>query len=385
MLTQENVRKLIRDSATTPGQKWHGDGRSLFLVTRGGKGSWVLHFRDPREGGAVRNAGIGSAEVLPAAAARKKRDSFMAALSEGREVGLLTREKRNEIFGTAADAWLSNHAEEWNESTRADNKALYALHVPDAFKAMPLALITPEHVADVLRPIWNGPGSNRGTRVRRIIFGTLASKGVHPNPARWEDGPLSNLLSRKAAAVVHHEAMAWRDVPAFLKTKGDSLEDRAGRFIILTAVRRKEGLAATWGEFDLKAKVWTIPAERTKRRKPHTVPLSDAAIACMGKPGRADALVFTRTGGMVGSKTLDQNWLPKAPSGAPYTLHGFRATFGTWAEENGYAPALIDRALGHSKEDRDTQASVRESYQRSQLTEQRRDLMAKWAKFVTGR
>jgi integrase len=34
-------------------------------------------------------------------------------------------------------------------------------------------------------------------------------------------------------------------------------------------VRTGETLGATWGEIDLKAKLWTIPAERMKARAEH--------------------------------------------------------------------------------------------------------------------
>ncbi len=58
--------------------------------------------------------------------------------------------------------------------------------------------------------------------------------------------------------------MPYAELPAFIATLGDSIEDRAGRFVILTAVRRKEALAATWGELDFANRVWTIPGERMK-------------------------------------------------------------------------------------------------------------------------
>ncbi|MFS6652646.1 tyrosine-type recombinase/integrase, partial [Staphylococcus aureus] len=52
-------------------------------------------------------------------------------------------------------------------------------------------------------------------------------------------------------------------------------------FAILTAARTCEVIAAKRDEFDLKAKVWTVPAERMKSRREHRVPLSQAAIALL--------------------------------------------------------------------------------------------------------
>jgi integrase len=50
-------------------------------------------------------------------------------------------------------------------------------------------------------------------------------------------------------------------------------------FTILTAVRTSEALGAQSNEFNLAAKVWTIPAERMKAEKEHRVPLAPRAVA----------------------------------------------------------------------------------------------------------
>nr|WP_227698620.1 tyrosine-type recombinase/integrase [Sphingomonas hengshuiensis] len=46
-------------------------------------------------------------------------------------------------------------------------------------------------------------------------------------------------------------------------------------------VRPGELRAAEWGEFDLSAKVWTIPGEKMKRGRPHRVPLSKQILALL--------------------------------------------------------------------------------------------------------
>ena len=48
--------------------------------------------------------------------------------------------------------------------------------------------------------------------------------------------------------------------------------------LALTCVRTSELTGATWGEVDLRAKVWTVPAERMKKRREHRVPLSDRVV-----------------------------------------------------------------------------------------------------------
>ena len=54
----------------------------------------------------------------------------------------------------------------------------------------------------------------------------------------------------------------------------DDVASKALEFCILTGVRSNELLGAEWREVDLANKTWSIPGERTKSRRPHTVPLS---------------------------------------------------------------------------------------------------------------
>jgi integrase len=373
MLRPEQVRAAL---ASGKNQRL-ADGHNLYLLVKNGNGFWVHNFRDPKEGGKNRWHSFGSAATMTAAAARRARESFMSAVREGRPVAIASKKTAGALFSAAADSYLSNHADEWSDRTRAANIALVANKVPTEFKARAVTAITPDHVAEVLRPIWSGPGANAGSKLRQLIEGILASKDIAPNPASWDR--LKSRLSTKRAAVAHHEAMPFSDVPAFVAKLSDSIEDRAGRFVILTAVRRKEALAATWREFDLKAKLWQIRGDRMNSRKPHTVPLTDAMIACLGKPGERDDYVFTNAaGGPLNDShaALDKTWVPG------FTLHGFRSSFASWAEsiDHGrrFAPATIEGCLAHAKGN-----AVTTAYLRNDLIDARRDLLQAWGEFVT--
>ena len=57
--------------------------------------------------------------------------------------------------------------------------------------------------------------------------------------------------------------------------------------------------------------------------------------------------------------------------GEPGRRHGFRSSFRTWVQDTGAMGQRIGR-------------QVERSYAHSNLLEQRRETMAKWAAFVTG-
>jgi integrase len=89
--------------------------------------------------------------------------------------------------------------------------------------------------------------------------------------------------ARQVRKVAHHAALPFDEVPAFLGLlRGrPGMAARALEFAIYTAARTGEVLGARWGDFDLAAKVWTVPGERMKVGKEHRVPLSDPAPAVL--------------------------------------------------------------------------------------------------------
>ena len=55
------------------------------------------------------------------------------------------------------------------------------------------------------------------------------------------------------------------------------------------------------------------------------------------------------------------------------TAHGFRSSFRDWCSEQGYSRDLAERSLAHTIKDK-----VEAAYHRTDLLEQRRDLMNAW-------
>jgi integrase len=150
----------------------------------------------------------------------------------------------------------------------------------------------------------------------------------------------------------------------------DSLSARALEFTVLTAARTGEVIGARWGEFDLKAKVWTIPAERMKARLEHRVPLSDRAVEIIKGIERSGALVFPLS-------NMAMLELLRGTAGNGYVVHGFRSAFRDWAGESSTYPRdVIEFALAHKLPDK-----VEAAYRRETAVEKRRKLMQSWANY----
>ena len=206
-----------------------------------------------------------------------------------------------------------------------------------------------------------------------------------PNPARWK-GNLEHALPHKTdvAKVEHHASLPYAKIAAFLA----DLRQRPGvgslalELLILTAARSGEVRGATFGEFDLKARVWTVPKERMKAGREHRVPLTGRAVeivAELAKGAKPDDLVFPGQGGKPMSDMTLTAVLRRMGRG-DVTAHGFRSTFRDWcAEATSYPRELGEAALAHAVGDK-----VEAAYLRGSLFEKRRALMQTWADFCAG-
>jgi integrase len=150
------------------------------------------------------------------------------------------------------------------------------------------------------------------------------------------------------------------------------------KLITLTATRRAEALQAAWPEID--AAVWCIPPARTKSNREHRVPLAApalAVIAALAAIRRNDLLFPGIVHGRPISPTLPLDVLQGLRPGT--TLHGLRSTFRCWAaEQAGVRQDIAEAALGHAIADQTVAA-----YQRNDLFTLRRELMTRWADYLT--
>jgi integrase len=153
------------------------------------------------------------------------------------------------------------------------------------------------------------------------------------------------------------------------------------RFLILTACRTNEVVAGGWTEIDRPDRVWKIPGERMKMDADHHVPLSEPALEILAeaRDGTQGELLFPNEDGQPFSENAMLAVLDRLGYGH-VTVHGFRSTFATWAEDcTDYPDGVREAALAHKYKSETTAA-----YQRGQKLEKRRALMADWAKFITG-
>ena len=379
---------------TKPGA--HGDGAGLYLQVRGPHNrSWLYRFKLYGKGhlmGLGTDRDVSLAEARDAAAAARKMvrqginpiDQRRTARAENAaHVGL--------TFNEVADAYITAHEPSWrNAKHRQQWRNTLDTYAGPILGKLPVAQVDVGAVMSVLEPLWRGK-TETASRLRGRIESVLdyaAARGWRSgeNPARWR-GHLDNLLPArsKVAKVEHHSALPWREIGAFMiaLAEEEGVSALALRFAILTAARTGEVIGARWSEIDMQAAVWTVPARRMKASREHRVPLSDSAMALLRETSKlradlkADGFVFP--GGKSGKPLSGMALLMllRRMGRGDLTAHGFRSTFRDWcAEATNCLREVAEAALAHTLKDK-TEAA----YQRGDLMEKRRRLMADWAVF----
>ena len=366
----------------------YGDGHGLILQVHPTSRSWLFKWV---RGGKARTVGLGATHTTPLAHARELALECRAMLLRGQNPQDHFRSLRapQEIapapsFAKAALAFLEAHASRWSERTAAQWKAsLDGL----GFGARRVDFVGTDDVLAAIQPIWVARPAS-ADRLRRRIETVMAysiARGwmAGPNPARWQ-GHMSNLLPPRArTAVKHHAALPWAQLPGLWQTlrADEATAALCLRFAILTATRTTEARAARWDEID--GDTWSIPAERTKTRRPHRVPLAPHTLALLAVLRARTNGAFVFPGG-IGGNCLSASAMQKLllrRGWSDMTVHGTaRSSFRDWIAENQIAPhEVAEAALAHV-----TRSRIVAAYRRTDFLDARRPLMAAWGEFLEG-
>lgn len=384
----EKALTAVAVRSANPGR--HADGNGLHLeVDESGARRWMVRLMVQ---GRRRDIGLGSTSLVSLAEARNIAIDMRLARDGGDP--LAERRKSRRVVPTFAEAARACHEEHkgnWKNGKHADQwlntLETYAFPV---IGTMSVAQVGGPEVRDVLLPIWlEKPETARRLRQRiGTVLDWAIAKGV-----RESENPVRSVvkgLPKQKDRTEHFAALPYDEVPGFLRLLRTT--EKAGpvvkglfELVVLTAVRSGEARGARWNEIDLQAKVWTIPGERMKAGKPHTIPLSPRAVAVLeeaAKHRKTDdlaALVFPgeRSGKPMSDMTLTALLRRLAVKA---TAHGLRSSFRDWcAEATNFPREVAEAALAHALE-----SKVEAAYRRSDLLEKRRKLMEAWAGFCDG-
>lgn len=373
-LTAASVRGIHK-----PGKYYDQHGLVL-RVAPGGSRQWI--WRGTVRG-RRRDIGMGAVAHTTLAEARDIAYQYRKLARAGIDPRSTRRNDFTPTFAEAVEQVIEAYRPGWKDTGGSEENWRSSLrrYVYPALGSALVDQITTADLVRVLLPVWHTkPETARKlkTRLGVVMRWSIAAGYRTDDPA----GPALAVALPRHTTPTNHLASLPHDQVGPTLEKLETLP-RAWpptvaclRFLAATATRSGEARFATWDEIDLRARTWTVPAERTKTSREHVVPLSSAALIALDVArlySDGDGPLFPSRSG----KPLSNGAMSKLTRPFEFTPHGLRASFRSWAAETGVPREVAEAALAHSA------SALERAYQRSDLLAARREVMEAWSRHIS--
>ena len=369
---KQKVSKRAVD-ALADGIMWDPEVRGFGVRARGDGKFYLLKFRDA--GGKQRWHTIGRhGSPWTPETARREAKRLLGEVAAGKAPGA---PRGSATVASAVEAFIAAHA--IHLRTGDEYAWLLRHHVVSRWGKRRLGAIRRADVAELLRDV---QGDDRGQRVRianrvraallRFFRWAIAEGLVDENPATSTE--------RRPGEVKRERVLSDAEVAAVWNAAGNGTFGTIVRLLFLTGQRRTEVGGMRWEELDLGAASWTIPPERHKGGRGHTVPLSAAAVSVLTAWGAGEGAVFPPArgkGDTFAGWSKCKAALDKASGVTGWRLHDIRRTVATQMQAAGIQPHVIAAVLGHSQAGL---FGVTAIYLRDQQEAAKRDALEAWEK-----
>lgn len=367
------------------------DGGGLqFRVKPNGSKLWQLRYTNPftKKPSLM---GFGSYPAVSLAEARKLRQSAKELLAKG----LSPKDERDtqqRLSDKANKNTFEHIASQWFKIKKTQVSADYAINTwrsielhlfPELGKA-PLNKLTAPKVIDVIRPV-SAKGSLE--TVRRLCQRINEIMVFAVNTGLVHDNPLAGI--KKAFEVPkkrHMPTLKPDELPELMSALNTASIKIITRCLIEwqlhTMCRPKESAGARWEEINFTDKLWSIPAERMKMKRAHTIPLTPQTIALLEfiKPisgNREFLFPADRNPRKHANESTANVAIRRMGFKGRLVAHGLRALASTTLNEQGFDGDVIESCLSHIDSN-----EVRKAYNRSEYLERRQKVMNWWSEHI---
>ena len=382
------LTSVFVESAKAPeeGQKEYWDGKLPgfgLRVSQGGRKTWTLIYRHQ---GLARRLTLGTYPPLGLADARDMAKAKLSEVQGGLDPATMKQEARDaETFAAVADRYLAEHARMHKKpsSVYEDEKILRRELLP-AWGSRKAADIARRHVIALVDGIaTRAPiAANRALSLASKIFNFAVSKEILTASPAYR-------VPKPGKEQTRERALTDDEILRFWHASQDEAPDVEALFklLLLTGQRRAEVVEMQWSEVDLQAGWWHIPAERTKNKRSHRIPLVGQTFEILkarkaearGKsyvfPGRRNGQPYINLAKPLARiiERMGDNSQPQAP----FTIHDLRRTAATGMAKGGVPGAIISKVLNHV-----TAATggsrITMIYDRYQYDDEKRAALLKW-------
>ena len=240
-------------------------------VSQSGRRTWTLMYRHHQR---VRRLSLGVYPALSLADARGLAQAALREVAAGRDPAAdKTAERAADTFGELAEKYIERYAKPRKRSWKEDRRALDRDLLP-RFKNRKAASIRRREIIECLEAIKTRGAPVLANRtleiIRRIYNWGIAQEIVEANPCA--------LIERPGIETPRDRVLNDDEIRSVWAALDKMPKMGAGRFklLFLTASRPGEIRQMRWQDIDQDW--WIIPAEFSKNRLSHRVPLTPLAL-----------------------------------------------------------------------------------------------------------
>ena len=366
-----------------------GGGLALRIKPNGSK-LWIFNYYRPYTKKRT-SLSLGTYPTTSLAEARDKRAESHKLLAKQID----PKDHRDEQSRSSKEAHsktLEHVAAQWLEIKKGDISAEHAtdtwrsleLHVFPNMGKLPLHKITAIKTIDTMKPV-AAKGSLE--TIKRLCQRLNEIMVYAVNTGIIDSNPLTGIRQAFQNPVKQHlPTLKPEELHVLLRTLTTASIKYTTRCLIEwqlhTMVRPSEAAGMRWDEIDLEAAIWTIPAERMKRKKEHSVPLTSQCLAMLElmQPisGRSPYVFPSDRDPRKHANPATANMaLKRMGFHKKLVAHGMRSLASTILNEEGFDADVIEAALAHIGNN-----EVRNAYNRANYLERRRSVMEWWSNHI---
>lgn len=366
-----------------------GGGLILRIHTSGTK-TWLFKYHTPHTKKRT-NLTLGSYPEISLANARIKCSAAKDLLAEEidpkehrDEISKLNEIAHNNTLEHVTSLWLNVKKTQVSEDHANDTLRSLELHIFPSLGKTPIHKINAVKTIETIQPL-AAKGSLETVkrlcqRLNEIMIYAVNTGLIHHNTLAGISKAFKTPDKNNMPSIPPDQ------LPILMRAISRASIKLTTRFLIEwqlhTMVRPNEAAGTRWNEIDLKNALWNIPADRMKKKKPHTVPLTPQALGMLNEimpiSGKSE-FVFPSDRSF--HKPMNSSTANMALKRMGYhgvlVAHGMRSIASTALNEQGFDPELIEACLAHADKN-----EVRAAYNRTDYLERRKKLMCWWSDHI---
>ncbi len=281
-------------------------------------------------------------------------------------------------YGELVEAYTEKHLKVNARSWRNINRGLTNRHMVP-FLGRPVATITRRELIDLGDAMVAGgapQGAVNHLRYLKMLFNWAAGRDLIVNNPTIGIKPPAKTVERDRVLTDLEISAIWNATFGLPTPYGEMY-----RMFLLTGQRRSEVSTMRWSE--VTGDLWTIPRDKVKKDRAHTVPLSPTAQSVLrslsGLPRFTDGgFVFSTTGGTSASSNFCKvkRLLDSASGVAGWTIHDIRRTVRSKLAELGVPREVARKVLNHED------GKIDRIYNRHEYLAEKREALKKWERIL---